>query len=394
MYSVTTATKKIFLMEKRIREIQGGTSAGKSIGIIMYLVAMAQADKVPTLTSCVSESFPHLRRGIMRDMRQLLMSHGYWKDDNWNATDSIYTFENGSQIEFFSCDNGDKLRGARRDRLFINEANNTPLDAFDQLEVRTKEFVILDWNPSIEFWIYTDVNPTRNDWELLKLNYTHNEALSPEIVKAIEQRKGNKGWWQVYGMGELGEVEGKIYRDWTIVDDVPHNARLVRRGLDFGYSNDPSVLFDIYEYNGGFIFDEVMYQKGMSNRQIADVILQENGNVLVKADSAEPKSIDELKSYGCNIVGVTKGKGSVTQGIQFVQDQRCSITRRSVNGIKEYRNYLWRTDKNGKILNEPEHQFSHSMDAIRYGLSDWNGEKGSPFSQTRPNFKPYGRKMR
>lgn len=358
-YIVTTATKKVFALTKRIREVQGGTSSSKTISILLYLISLAQSDKEPTITSIVGESIPFLKRGPLRDFRFVLEGHGYWKDSCWNATDSIYTFENGSQIEFFSSDNGDKLRGARRDRLFINEANNVTLDAFDQLEVRTKEFVILDWNPSVEFWIYTDVNTARTDWEKIILTYLDNSALSPEIVKSIEQRKNNKSWWRVYGLGELGEVEGKIYKDWQIVEDVPHEARLVRRGLDFGYSNDPSVLYDIYEYNGGFIFDEIFYQKGMSNRQIADAILQENGNVLVKADSAEPKSIDELKSYGCNVVGVSKGKGSVTQGIQFVQDQKCSITRRSVNGIKEYRNYLWRTDKNGKVLNEPEHQFSH-----------------------------------
>jgi len=141
-----------------------------------------------------------------------MQEHHYWKDSLWNATDMIYTFETGSQIEFFSSDNGDKLRGARRDRLFINEANNVTKDAFDQLEVRTKEFVFLDWNPTNEFWFYTDIKDKRDDVDFITLTYKDNEALSPEIVKAIEQRKGNKQWWKVYGLGELGEVEGKIYK--------------------------------------------------------------------------------------------------------------------------------------------------------------------------------------
>ena len=391
-YAITTATRKVAGMTKRLREVQGGTSASKSISIMLRLIALAQSDKVPTLTSCVSESFPHLRRGILRDFRNIMEGHGYWKDANWSVTDSMYTFENKSQMEFFSSDNGDKLRGARRDRLFINECNNVSLDAFDQLEVRTKEFVFLDWNPSTEFWIYTDVNTTRNDWEKIILTYKDNEALSPEIVMAIEQRKSKKGWWQVYGLGQLGEVEGKIFKDWMFIDDIPHGAKLIRRGLDFGFSNDPTAIINTYQYDGGFIFDEIAFQKGLSNRQIADILLADEPGILTMADCAEPKSIDEIKGYGVNIMGVPKGKGSVLQRIQFVQDQRISVTKRSVNTIKDYRNYLWRTNKDGKILNEPEHQFSNSMDAATYSLVSWHDGQGSPFSQTRPNFKPYGMK--
>lgn len=357
-------------MRSRIRAVQGGTSASKTISVELVLIAMAQSDKTPTLTSVVSESIPHLKRGAIRDFKNIMQSHHYWKEDRWNATDSIYTFETGSQIEFFSSDNGDKLRGARRDRLFINEANNVSFDAFEQLEVRTKEFVFLDWNPTNEFWFYTDVLPHRNDVEHLILTYLDNEALSPEIVASIEQRKNRSGWWLVYGLGQLGEVEGKIYKDWEIIEDIPHQARLERRGLDFGYSNDPSCIVNIYSYNGGFILDEVLYSKGMSNRQLADV-LQSNEKILTIADSAEPKSIDEIRKYGISIIPVSKGRGSVIHGIQFVQDQRISVTARSINIIREYRNYLWKTDKDGKILNEPEHEYSHSMDAIRYGLSDY-----------------------
>jgi len=297
-----------------------------------------------------------------------MIAHGYWKDALWNATDSIYTFETGSKMEFFSTDNGDKLRGARRDRLFMNEANNCTLDAFDQLEVRTKEFVYLDYNPTNEFWLFTEVIPNRDDWEKVILTYKDNEALSPEIVASIEQRKNRKGWWQVYGEGQLGEVEGKIYKDWQIIDEIPHEARLERRGLDFGYTNDPTAIVDIYYYNGGYILDEVCYQKGMSNKQIADVI-KDQDQVMVIADSAEPKSIDEIRLYGINMMPAVKGAGSISQGIQFVQQQRISVTKRSDNIIKEYRNYLWATDKQGKILNEPESGLDHALDAVRYAFT-------------------------
>ena len=354
-------------MTKKIRIAQGGTSASKTISILLWLINLAQSDTKPTLTSIVSESFPHLKRGCLRDFRNIMIAHGYWKDKNFNISDSIYTFETGSKMEFFSTDNGDKLRGARRDRLFMNEANNCTLDAFDQLEVRTKEFVYIDYNPTNEFWLFTDVMPNRNDWEKVILTYKDNEALSPEIVASIEQRKNRKGWWQVYGEGQLGEVEGKIYKDWNIIDEIPHEARLERRGLDFGYTNDPTAIVDIYYYNGGYILDEVCYQKGMSNKQIADVI-KNLDQILIIADSAEPKSIDEIRLYGINIMPATKGAGSINQGIQFVQQQRISVTKRSGNLIKEYRNYLWATDKQGKILNEPEGGLDHALDAVRYAF--------------------------
>jgi phage terminase large subunit len=197
-YIQTTAFNKIANLTKRIRIIQGGTSASKTISILLYLIAYAQTDQKKTLTSIVSESIPHLKRGAIRDFKNIMQEHGYWKDNSWSASDSIYTFETGSQIEFFSTDNGDKLRGARRDRLFMNEANNNSFDAFEQLEVRTKEFIILDYNPTNEFWALTDVKGKRDDVEFMILTYKDNEALSKEIVDSIEQRKNRKGWWQVF----------------------------------------------------------------------------------------------------------------------------------------------------------------------------------------------------
>lgn len=370
MYVATTATKKVISLQKRIRAVAGGTSASKTISILLYLIHCAQSDKKPTLTSVVAESIPHLKRGAIRDFKNIMEAHHYWRDTNWSVQDSTYTFETGSRIEFFSSDNGDKLRGARRDRLFMNESNNQEFEAFNQLEVRTKEFVFLDWNPSNEFWFYTDVLNKRDDVEFITLTYLDNEALSTEIVQSIEQRKNNKRWWTVYGEGKLGEVEGKIYKDWQIIDEIPHEARLERRGMDFGYTNDPTAIVDIYKYNGGFILDEVTYQKGLSNKQIADILINKE-KILTIADSAEPKSIDELCSYGINIIGATKGPDSIRQGIQILQDQRISITKRSLNIIKEYRNYMWKEDRNGKILNEPEGGMDHAMDAIRYAMSSF-----------------------
>lgn len=368
MFLETTATQRVKELTKKIRAVQGGTSASKTISILLLFIALSQTDSEPKLSSIVSESMPHLKRGAIRDFKNILVAHGYWKRSRWNASDFIYTFETGSQIEFFSADQADKLRGARRDRGFMNEANNCTLDAFDQFEVRTRDFVFLDWNPTNEFWYYTDIEPVRTDVERIILTYKDNEALDQATVNSIEQRKNRKGWWQVYGEGQLGEVEGKIYKGWTIIDEVPDEARYVRTGQDYGYSNDPTAIVDIFSWNGAYVLDEIAYQKGLSNKQIADILNTDDARFTV-ADSAEPKSNDEIKSYGAKIIGADKGKDSVNHGIQIVQDQKIFVTKRSVNIIREYRNYLWETDKEGRILNEPEHQYSHSMDAIRYGLA-------------------------
>lgn len=358
-------------MSKRIRAIPGGTSASKTVSILLFLIANAQSDKEQKLTSIVSESFPHLRRGAMRDFLIIMKEHNYYKDNLWDRTNSIYTFETGSKIEFFSVDQPDKVRGARRDRLFINEANNIPFNAFEELEVRTKDFIFLDWNPTNEFWYYTDVKDKRSDVEELTLTYKDNEALSKEIIDSIEQRKNRPGWWKVYGLGQLGEIEGLIYTGWRIIDEVPFEARLERRWLDFGYTNDPSAIGDVYYYNGGWIFDEQLYKKGMSNKQLADYLLSLNKkDTTIIADSAEPKSIDEIRAYGLNVTPCQKGKDSVKAGIQLVQDQPISVTKRSVNIIKEQRNYMWMVDKNGKVLNEEDPSCAnHHMSGIRYALS-------------------------
>lgn len=367
LYSLTTATKKIAALKKRIRIVQGGTSASKTIGSLLYLIALAQSDKNPTLTSVVSESFPHLRRGAIKDFLSIMQEHKYFDDALWSKTDFTYTFETGSKIEFFSVDQPGKVRGPRRDRLFENEANNISWETHQQLEIRTNEFVILDYNPVAEFWAQTEIINKGVDHDFLRLTYKDNEALNPAIVQAIESRQGNKSWWKVYGEGFLGEVEGLIYKDWQEIDEVPKEARLLRRWLDYGYTNDPTAIGDIYKWNDAYILDEQLYQTGLLNNQIAEVILN-LPQVPVAADSAEPKSNDELALRGITIIPARKGKDSVNNGIQVVQQQKIFYTKRSVNIRKERLNYLWMTDKDGKVLNVPSPIWNHHMDGIRYGF--------------------------
>lgn len=365
-YAKTTAFLKIGAMEKRLRIIQGGTSAGKTIAILLALIDIAQYQKNKTI-SVVSETIPHLKRGAIRDFLNIMEGHGYFKEASWNRTDFIYKFETGTKIEFFSADSSAKVRGPRRDILFMNECNNMSFDTYTQLAIRTNEIIFLDYNPVTEFWVHTDVIP-KLDHDFIIITYKDNEQLPAAIVKEIESRKGNRYFWQVYGLGQLGEIEGKIYKDWIFIDEIPHEARLEVTGVDFGYTNDPTAGVDIYSYNGGYIWDERMYQKGLLNKPIADLLLN-NPAPFAVGDSAEPKSIDEIKGYGVTIIGAEKGKDSVANGIALVQGQRISVTNRSLNIKREYRNYQWMIDKNGKVLNIPEQGFGHSMDGGRYGMS-------------------------
>ena len=252
-------------------KVNVSNSASKTVSIIMDLTHLAQSDTSPTTTSIISESFPHLKRGAIKDFLDIMKTHKYYNDKRWNRTDATYTFETGSTLEFFSADQPGKVRGPRRDRGFINEANNISYETFDQLEVRTKEFMFLDWNPVSEFWYHEEVQQ-RDDQELIILTYKDNEALDPSIVASIEQRKNRPNWWKVYGQGLLGQAEGRIYSDWEVIDKIPHEARLERYGLDFGYTNDPTAIVGIYSYNGGYILDEVIYRQGMGNRAIADTL--------------------------------------------------------------------------------------------------------------------------
>ncbi len=363
----TTATRKIFQLRKRIRAVAGGSGASKTISILIWCIDYAQSTK-NELISIVSENYPHLERGAMLDFETIMKDRGYWKDSEWHDTKHTYSFPSGSKIEFVAVDSYGKAHGPRRDVLFMNECNNIPYNIARQLVLRTRKIVWMDWNPSADFWYYSEFEGKRDDIDFLKLTYLDNEGLDTGERSEIESLRSNRYLWQVYGLGELGEIEGKIFNGWKQVDEVPHDARLISYGLDFGYQNDPTALVAIYYLNNGYIVDEILYQKGLHNNQIAD-ILKVLPSAIVIADAAEPKSIDEMRLYGISMLPSTKGKGAVSQRIAFVQEQRISYTKRSVNIKKEYNNYVWKTDKNGNIIpNEPEHAFSHSMDAIGYGL--------------------------
>lgn len=370
MFIRTTAINKILALKKRIKGIQGGTSAGKTFGVLPIEIDYAIRNP-GTETSVVSESVPHLRRGVLKDFKKIMRETGRWNKSSWLETTKKYTFSNGSYIEFFGADDDSKLRGARRDRLYMNEANNMTFHIYTELSSRTKGAVTLDWNPTNKFWFHTELKDD-SDVDFIVLTYKDNEGCPDSakdfILKAKEKSKTSKfweNWYQVYGLGLIGNLEGVVFNNWNQVDSVPSDARLLGYGMDFGYTNDPTTMIACYKYNDGYIFDECIYQKGLVNSEIANLIKQQK-TAYIFADSAEPKSIAEIKRYGINIKGADKGKGSILYGISLLQEKDFTVTKRSINLIKELRNYRWATDKEGNTTNKPIDSWNHCIDAMRY----------------------------
>ena len=364
----TTSINKIIALKKRVKIIQGGTSAGKTFGILPVLISKA-ANKPLLEISVVAESIPHLRRGALKDFLTIMKSTNRYFDERFNKSLLRYEFGNGSYIEFFSADDSSKLRGARRDILYINECNNIEFESYNELAIRTKREVFLDFNPANEFWVHTELKD-EPDTDFLILTYKDNEALDKRIVREIEKNRLKAttstywaNWWRVYGEGLVGMLEGVVFSNWQQIDIVPPEARLLGYGLDFGYSNDPTSIIEVYNYNGQRILNEVCYQTGLINSDIANKLQK---NVIAYADSSEPKSIEEIRRTGQQIKGVTKGADSINFGIQIMLSQKYLVTKQSTNLIKELRAYCWDKDKTGKTLNKPQGKNDHAIDAVRY----------------------------
>ena len=311
---------------------------------------------------------PHLKRGAIRDF-QILMG-GLFDFNRYNKTDSIYHFEN-AQIEFFSADEPAKLRGGRRDILFINECNNVSYDSFRELDIRTKLFTFLDWNPVSEFWCHE--NNLASSPENTYIHSTYLDAkhvLPPEVVANIESnRDKDPNWWNVYGLGRIGKVEGLVYPYFEQVNELPAGQETY--GLDFGYSNDPSVLTRNITKGQELYSKELIFERGLTNDAIAHRMLDlgmDKRTAEIWADSAEPKSIDEIHKYGWNIKPCPKGADSVEYGHQKLRQYKQFWTKESLNCIKEQRNFRYITDKDGKITEKTNHEYSHGMDSRRYAV--------------------------
>lgn len=378
----TTAFEKIENMKARINIIQGGTSAGKTWDILGILNDIATLEP-NSLISVVSDTMPNLKRGAIRDFKNILRETQrtpYWAE---NKSDHIYTLTNGSVIEFFSTEDEGAL-GARRDYLFINEANRISFETFNQLEVRTKQRIYLDFNPSNEFWVHKELMKNRTDWEFLKVNYLDNESLDENIIKSIEQRKGDgsSNWWRVYGLGEIGSLEGNIYSGWTKVEEIPEGFVLKRYGTDFGYS-DPTAIVAVYENDKGeILLDEVCYKTQLKPSDIVDVMKSLEPELFV-CDNARPEIIRQAKESGVRAIPCDKSSKSpdgkinnIMYGISLIQEKKVYYTGRSKNLEQEFLTYAWRKKKStGEVMDEPEDANNHAMDAIRYAVLDMSKPK-------------------
>jgi len=358
-----------WLVGKRRALNEGGTASSKTWSILQLLILIAQHTKSALLISIVSESLPHLKRGAIRDFFRILDDN---PDNNprYNKTEQWYSFGKG-RIEFFGADEAAKIRGPRRDILFINEANNVPWETARGLDIRTSKFTICDWNPVSEFWAHEHwIGQPENAY----IHSTYQDALdvlSSEVIANIESnRDKDPNWWNVYGLGRIGKVEGLVYPYFAQADEIIVGGQ-VFYGLDFGYSNDPTALVKCVLLGDGLYCQELIYEAGLTNDAIAyrmdELGIQRNYDEIF-ADSAEPKSIDEIHKFGFNIKPCPKGPGSVEYGHQKVRQYKQFWTKDSVNCIKEQRNFRYVPDKNGKFTDKTTHTFSHSMDARRYGL--------------------------
>lgn len=355
------------LSKKRIIIEQGGTRSGKTYNIIIWIIfgyCMRQTGKTVTIAR---KTYPALRSTAMRDFIGLLKEYDLYSELNHNKSSSEYML-NGNLIEFISLDQPTKVRGRKRDLLFINEANELFFEDWQQLIFRTTGKIILDYNPSDEFhWIYERVK-TREDADFYITTYKDNPFLEPEIVKEIERLKyTDENYWKVYGLGQVGAAKSLIFTI-NLVDTIPDNAKLLSYGMDFGFTNDPTTLMAVYLHDTNLYIKELLYRTGMTNQDIAKELerLGIGRRDEVYADKAEPKSIEEIYRMGWNIKGADKGPGSVNIGIDMLKRYQLNVTKDSVNTIKEFRNYKFKEDKNGNVLNDPVDLFNHSIDAVRY----------------------------
>jgi phage terminase large subunit len=365
---------------KRITIEQGGTRSGKTYNILMWLIfGYALKNKGKTITIC-RKTYPSLRASSMRDFFDILKEHDIYEEQDHNKSNSEYRLE-GNLFEFISLDQPQKVRGRKRDVLYINEANELYFEDWQQLIFRTTEKAILDYNPSDEFhFIYDKIKP-RDDADFYITTYKDNLFLSKEIIAEIERLKNiDENYWKIYGLGQIGSSQALIFRI-NECNSIPAEAKFLSYGMDFGFTNDPTTLVAIYQQGDNIYLKELLYQTGLTNRDIDEKLkFNEIERKEVFADSAEPKSIEELYRMGWNIKPATKGQGSVNIGIDMMKRYKLFVTKDSVNMIKEFRNYKWQEDKNGNILNVPVDMFNHTIDAIRYGLYD---------KLARPNYGKY-----
>jgi len=372
---ITKALTKLQKLKSRVRICRGGTSASKTISILTILIDYAIRNESQVI-SVVTGTIPAIRRGAYKDFIQILKGLNRYKENQHNKSLMKYTFTNGSYIEFFSTDDSSKLRGSRRDILFINEANTiSGFDAYQELAIRTNDTIWLDYNPSNTFWVDKELIG-QPDTDFITLTYRDNNSLPESIVKELLKARDKaktstywKNWCRVFLDGEVGSYDGVCIPDWKEIDTIPNEARLLAYGMDFGYV-DPHVIISLYKWNDAYIFDEVFYKSNVVLRDVSLFLKQNNIKENIIADSAEPKSIETLRRDGHNIYPCAKGRDSVKFGINLINQNEIYITSKSRNLKRELQGYVWAKDKDGNTLPKPSGEHPDCIDACRYVLTD------------------------
>ena len=356
---------------KRFRVHQGGTRSGKTYAICQYIAYLITSSPQPLTISIIRKTLPALKGSVMRDLISLLEQTGiYWQGEH-NKSSNEFTF-NGHMIEFLSVDEPQKIRGRKRNIAFLNEANELTLEDFRQINMRTTDSVIMDFNPSDPVhWIYEEIIP-REDCDTWITTYKDNKFLQADIVKEIERmRERDPDYWRVYGEGQQAVFSKRqIFGNWTFIprSEFPQFNDVVL-GMDFGFTTDPTAIVEVAKVNDKIYLNEVLYKTEMTNQDIAGFLKENNYNqTLCFADSAEPKSIEELRRLGVWIKEAIKGQGSVNAGISLLKEFDIYVSLESKNIFKEYRGYMWTELKDGTIINKPVDKNNHLMDAIRYAV--------------------------
>lgn len=383
MKTTSVFAKNLYAYNDGYRYIvnKGSTRSSKTYSVLQLLYIIAEISAEPKIISILSESMPHLKKGCIRDFKKILQDEGKWIENNWNATDKIYKVNN-SIVEFFSADNPSKVHGPSRHILYVNECINIEYETYRQLAIRTTETIFLDCNPSFEFWLDEKVLPQRDKAILIHSTYKDNEHLSKEQVAEIESNKGDANWWKVYGLGLTGSLQGAIVQNWEIVEQMPNTYKSRWIGIDFGFTNDPTAIVDIRLSEGMLWIDELLYERGNDNIMISKHLdsIGLSKDVQIVADSAEPKSISEIRSFGWRVEPAKKGKDSINNGLEIFNRYTKKVTKRSTNIINEYRNYRWEMDINGEPTNKPIDKHNHSIDAQRYVCLNKLMERNSSLS--------------
>jgi phage terminase large subunit len=359
----------------------GGSSSSKTYSIIqaLFTIASTKANQVITI---VGQDIPNLKKGAIRDSAQIVLTNPFFQQqiESFNRTDHLYRFVTGSIIEFTSYDTEIDARSGKRTHCFINEANGISYDIFEQLRIRTSKLFIIDFNPSASFWAH-DKLLGRDDVTWINSTFRDNAFINDSVRQAIlsyeptpdniKRGTANEYRWKVYGLGEVGRLEGLVFSDFKIATSYPDEYKWRTYGMDFGYTNDPTTLIEIRYAQGNLYMRQHIYETGLTNLDIADKLeqLEIDRDEKIIADSAEPKSIAELRRMGWNVKPAVKGTDSIMNGIDSLKRYPIYIDARSKDLIAEFSSYTWAKDRNGNSLNKPIDQYNHGIDAIRYAVS-------------------------